>query len=459
MTAVPVKRRAEARRLTLLCAAVYFCSYLTRLDYGAVMVEMVRAEGFSRVDASAALTGLFITYGFGQLISGYLGDRVKPQLLIFFGLIACGLMNLLIPFCPSPAWMTVVWSVNGLAQAMMWPPLVRIMSQHMTESEYKVATVHVSWGSSLGTIVIYLMIPLLLKVSSWRGVFYCAAAVGMGMAAFWMARYGRVERTLPLQEQAAPADEPGDAGKSGGGLRALMPLLAIMMGVIICQGTLRDGITTWMPTYLADTYHMESGKSILTGVLLPLFGMVCYQIVLWMNRKLVKNELQCAAIIFGVGLVSLLALRLLHAHSFALSVLILAFAVASMHGVNLIMTCMTPKYLAGSGKISMISGLLNACTYIGSALSMYGVALIADRFGWTVTESLWCAVALLGTLCAAACPNGGSCARDNKERPKSVFIFRQATPIKKRPADGFPSARRFLCACRMTAKRCFKPQN
>lgn len=403
MTAVPAKRRAEARRLTLLCAAVYFCSYLTRLDYGAVMVEMVRAEGFSRVDASAALTGLFITYGFGQLISGYLGDRVKPQLLIFFGLIACGLMNLLIPFCPSPAWMTVVWSVNGLAQAMMWPPLVRIMSQHMTESEYKVATVHVSWGSSLGTIVIYLMIPLLLKVSSWRGVFYCAAAVGMGMAAFWMARYGRVERTLPLQEQAAPAEEPGDAGKSGGGLRALMPLLAIMMGVIICQGTLRDGITTWMPTYLADTYHMESGKSILTGVLLPLFGMVCYQIVLWMNRKLVENELQCAAIIFGVGLVSLLALRLLHAHSFALSVLILAFAVASMHGVNLIMTCMTPKYLAGSGKISMISGLLNACTYIGSALSMYGVALIADRFGWTVTESLWCAVALLGTLCAAAC--------------------------------------------------------
>lgn len=403
MTAVPAKRRAEARRLTLLCAAVYFCSYLTRLDYGAVMVEMVRAEGFSRVDASAALTGLFITYGLGQLISGYLGDRVRPQLLIFLGLIACGLMNLLIPFCPSPAWMTVVWSVNGLAQAMMWPPLVRIMSQHMTESEYKVATVHVSWGSSLGTIVIYLMIPLLLKVSSWRGVFYCAAAVGMGMAAFWMARYGRVERTLPLQEQAAPADEPGDAGKSGGGLRALMPLLAIMMGVIICQGTLRDGITTWMPTYLADTYHMESGKSILTGVLLPLFGMVCYQIVLWMNRKLVKNELQCAAIIFGVGLVSLLALRLLHAHSFALSVLILAFAVASMHGVNLIMTCMTPKYLAGSGKISMISGLLNACTYIGSALSMYGVALIADRFGWTVTESLWCAVALLGTLCAAAC--------------------------------------------------------
>ena len=404
MAEQPAKRRAEARRLTLLCAAVYFCSYLTRLDYGAVMVEMVRAEGFSRVDASAALTGLFITYGFGQLISGYLGDRVRPQLLIFYGLIACGVMNLLIPFCPSPAWMTAVWSVNGLAQAMMWPPLVRIMSLHMTESEYKVATVRVSWGSSLGTIAIYLLIPLLLKIGTWRGVFYCAAAVGVGMAALWIARYGRVERQLPLQgQQAAPAAAREDSSAASGSLRALMPLLAIMMGVIICQGTLRDGITTWMPTYLADTYRMESGKSILTGVLLPLFGMGCYQVVLWMNRRLVKNELQCAAIIFAVGLAALLALRLLHAQSFALSVLILALAVASMHGVNLIMTCMTPKYLAGSGRISMISGLLNACTYIGSALSMYGVALIADRFGWTATESLWCGVALVGTLCAAVC--------------------------------------------------------
>ena len=122
MTVVPAKRRAEARRLTLLCAAVYFCSYLTRLDYGAVMVEMVRAEGFSRVDASAALTGLFITYGFGQLISGYLGDRVKPQLLIFFGLIACGLMNLLIPFCSSPAWMRSEERRVGKECRSRWSP-------------------------------------------------------------------------------------------------------------------------------------------------------------------------------------------------------------------------------------------------------------------------------------------------------------------------------------------------
>ncbi len=398
-----VKRRAEAKRLTLLCAAVYCCSYLTRLDYGAVMVEMVRAEGFSRVDASAAQTGLFVVYGFGQLVSGYLGDRVKPQLLIFWGLIACGLMNLLIPFCPSPAWMTVVWSANGMAQAMIWPPLVRIMSLHMTDDEYKTATVRVSWGSSIGTIAIYLFIPLLLKVGTWRGIFYCASVVGIGMAVLWILHYERVDRLLPSQDNA-PVSKPAEGhAENGSDLRALFPLLAVMMLVIVLQGALRDGITTWMPTYLADTFNMESGKSILTGVLLPLFSMGCFQLVLWLNRRLIKNELQCAALLFGIGFIALLALHLLNAQFFAVTVLFFALAVACMHGVNLIMSSMTPKYLAGSGKISMISGLLNACTYVGSALSMYGIALITDGYGWSTTLTIWCVIALLGTIFAAFC--------------------------------------------------------
>lgn len=401
MAELSTSRRPSAKRLTLLCAAAYFFSYLTRLNYSAVMVEMVRAEGFSRVDASAALTGLFVTYGFGQLVSGYLGDHVKPNLMIFLGMLLCALMNVLIPFCPSTAWMTAVWSVNGFAQAMIWPPLVRIMSQRMTELEYKAAVVRVSWGSSLGTIAIYLLTPLLLKVASWRAVFYCAALCGAGMALVWRARYTALTRDMPLQAAAPRAQ--ADTQQNNTGMRVLLPLLIPMMVVITMQGALRDGITTWMPTYLSDTYQAGSAISILTGVLLPLFGMGCYQVVAWLNRKLFPNELLCAAVIFSAGLLSLIALRVLPAGSFAGTVLIFALAAGSMHGVNLIMTTMTPRYLATGGNISMISGMLNACTYVGSALSMYGVALVTDHFGWTASLTLWCAVALCGVVCLLVC--------------------------------------------------------
>ena len=74
-----------------------------------------------------------------------------------------------------------------------------------------------------------------------------------------------------------------------------------------------------------------------------------------------------------------------------------------MHGVNLILICMLPPYFKGTGKVSTISGLLNSCTYIGSALSTYGVAVLTENCGWNVTLAVWAGVAVLGTAMCLIC--------------------------------------------------------
>ena len=43
-------------------------------------------------------------------------------------------------------------------------------------------------------------------------------------------------------------------------------MLAIIMLAIMMQGILRDGITTWMPSYISETFHLASSVSILTGI-------------------------------------------------------------------------------------------------------------------------------------------------------------------------------------------------
>ena len=118
--------------LTALCAIAYFVSYITRVNYGAVILEMVKAEGFTKTAASMALTGSFVTYGAGQLVSGYMGDRIEPHKLIFAGLILSSVMNIMVPLFPKPYLMLVFWSVNGFAQALMWPPIVKILSGYLT---------------------------------------------------------------------------------------------------------------------------------------------------------------------------------------------------------------------------------------------------------------------------------------------------------------------------------------
>ncbi len=400
-----MKIKNPIQALTWLCAAAYFCSYLTRLNYSAVMVEMIATEGFTKSGASIALTGLFITYGIGQIISGFLGDKVKPQSLVFCGLLTSSAMNLAITVCPNTFWMTAVWCVNGFAQAMMWPPLVRIMSSYMTETEYKNATVRVTWGSSFGTIAVYLTAPLYIALSGWKMVFVASAAIAVIMACLWLPGYRSLERKLrPVKTQAAQSTDAATCSTpvTNKLTASIYGLLAIIMFSIVMQGILRDGITTWMPSFIDDSFKLGSGLAILTGVILPIFSIISVQAVAIVNQKLIRNELACGGFFFGIGMLALIVLKCIQGISSLPAIIgaiaTLAIASACMHGVNLVLICMVPKFFQYTGRISLISGVLNACTYVGSALSTYGVAVFTEHYGWSGTIILWAGVAVAGTL-------------------------------------------------------------
>ena len=83
----------------------------------------------------------------------------------------------------------------------------------------------------------------------------------------------------------------------------------------------------------------------------------------------------------------------------------MALIVACMHGINLMLITVVPKRFVKSGKVATFSGLLNACTYIGAALSTYGFAAIAENSGWNMTILMWVIVSALGMLvCFGATP-------------------------------------------------------
>ena len=59
-------------------------------------------------------------------------------------------------------------------------------------------------------------------------------------------------------------------------------------------------------------------------------------------------------------------------------------------------------YFKKYGNVSTVSGVINSCTYIGSALSTYGVALLSEVYGWNFTIFVWATIALSGTgICFA----------------------------------------------------------
>ena len=164
-----LQNKKQIRNLGLLLGMVYMISYITRINFGAIISEMEHATGISRSLLSMSVTGSFITYGVGQVISGVLGDQFSPKKLISLGFCLTILTNLMIPLCTSPYAMLAVWCVNGFAQSLMWPPMVRIMTVMLSAQDYQDTVVTVSCGSSVGSILVYLLSPVLIATFAGFG--------------------------------------------------------------------------------------------------------------------------------------------------------------------------------------------------------------------------------------------------------------------------------------------------
>ncbi len=380
--------RREINFFAILLAATYMVSYLTRINYGAVISAMVESTGYSKSMLSLALTGSFVTYGAGQVISGVLGDRFSPKKLVFYGLTVTALMNIMIPLCQGPYQMLAVWCVNGFAQSFMWPPMVKLMVMRLSQDDYKEAVVKVSWGSSLGTIAIYLVSPILISAFGWKSVFFFSALCGIFMIFIWN-KY--------CEDVAVVSSVKADYSAKKK-MPIFSPIMIAVMLAVILQGMLKDGVTTWMPSYIAETYNISNIISILSGVILPVFSIVCFHLSTYLYVKKLTNPLTCAGAFFCAGTIAACALSLITGRNAALSVLLSAILTGCMHGVNMMLISMVPSFFNKSGNVSTVSGIINCCTYIGSAISTYGIAFMAERWGWTFTLGTWIATALFGGL-------------------------------------------------------------
>ncbi len=396
-----LQSRGQIRTLGALAWLVYFFSYVTRINFAAILVAFTQAENVSNAAASVITSVLFVTYGVGQLISGYLGDRIPPNKLIFGGLLTSVVCNGLMPqFSPNIPAMAAIWGVNGLAQAFMWPPLVKILSCALTPEDYARMIPGVSTSSGLATIVIYLVSPLVLRLSGWKTVFYLAAGTAAVAAIVWRIASGRLLRQVAFDRPAARRTAPTEKTAGTGPLRLLLPVLLCS---IAAQGMLRDGISTWLPTFLTETFHLESTVSILTGVVLPIFHVLISLVTYRILVKLHRDVFACICLYFGIATALLLGLTLFGMHGAALALLMIALSNGAMHGINSLQTCYVVPCLPQSGNVSFLAGLLNSATYVGSAAATYLFAVISDRFGWNATAASWVIIAAVGLLLSALC--------------------------------------------------------
>ena len=411
--------------LVALCSAVYFTSYLTRKAYEASILAICDETGLARTAAGLAGTATVALYGIGQLLTGWMADRFNPRQIVLVALLLTAACNAVLPFAVGGvAVLVALQALNGFAQAMFWPPLVKILATDLSSERYKRAVFAVNVAANVAIVAIFAIVAGCVQFTGWQVSFWLVAGIALAMAVAWGTASaalharprGRTEtphsspscgagcealharprgRTETPQSSpscgAGSAAEPPHSNRRAQGARRYLWLLPVAFA-IVCIGVMRDGIEAWAPSIVSDLYGLGASSSTASVVLLPLFAVASMAGARALRRAL-GDEIRAALALFAIGLGCAAALLAFHGGSLWTGLPLLALLSASMHGANLMLICELPGRFAGSGHVGMLSGLLNACVYVGASSSIYGFAAIHGHFnGWQPVFALWVVV-------------------------------------------------------------------
>ena len=394
------KKSSTVKILSFLCPLIYFASYMTRKNYSIVMADIIISEGISNADASLAATLSLVSYGIGQVISGILGDKFKPQNIILCGLSLTTLMNILMPVTDDFTLRSIIWFINGFAQSMLWPPLVRIMAATMDHGTYNKVCTNVNIAGISGTILLYITSSAIwIKYFNWKYVFISSAIVSLVIAIIWVIGFRKAAEGQHLFEKKANDGKNDKKGSTLSAKKLLLSGFVLIAIAIISQGALRDGITDWVPTFIINTFSLESSSAILKSVLIPVFGVISLKLVGVINGKFVKDEVKAGAITFGMGLAGCVLLLFVYKENQYITLFLAALITGLMHGVNYFLICIVPARFEKYNAVSTMSGIINSLTYVGSAAATYGFGAVSDSFGWNTVVIAWIIVAVIGTGC------------------------------------------------------------
>ena len=408
--------KRQAFFLFVICWMAYFTCYIGRLNYSSAMAAMIEEAVQTKTQAGTISMVYFFVYGSGQLLNGFLGDRLPPGRMIFGGLFLSMICNLLMGVSGSFGIMAVVWGINGYAQSMVWPPIIRIFARRLEEAVRLRYCVDIVSTQAAGTLAAYVLSATVLAVSGWRTVFWGAGLCLLAAAILWAAGYARVERIAGGQAGASrngrklfegkkdKAEESAPAAGKGG--RSFLTLIGgglwLIILPVVVHGILKDGVTSWVPTYILETFHTSASLSVLVTTVLPIVNLSGAYLARALYRKCGGNEVRASAVFFSVSVAALLALWTVGSFSLVLTVVLLSIITASMMGVNTLFVNLLPLRYEKEGKVSSVSGFLNACAYLGTAVSTFSIGLMVEGLGWGATVAGWLAVTAVGLVVCLA---------------------------------------------------------
>ncbi len=393
------KKRTSQNVIIVMCWLLYSMAYLGRYSYNANK-ELIIANYNLTEDAIAGLveSAFFLAYGIGQIINGIFCSRYNKKWIFPIVLTLSSVVNLAVYFGVPFYTIKYLWFINGLLQSCLWSSIISVISKTVDDKHMKWALILMSTTTCVGTVAAYSSSSLFVYLDNYKLSFLFGAVVMTLLGLIWFKIYS------PELEIYKPKEEVENSKNSAKSKSGSLIILMILLGFFaVLHNFIKDGLTTWMPTILKNSYNLRDEGSILLTIVLPLLGIFGAIIVIKINQY-IKNFTLLISLLFAVSAIGMGSIVYFANIPITIFVICFAVVVCMMHGINNITNSLAPLKLRDKVDSGKMAGIINGCCYAGSTLSSYGMGKIADLGNWQLVLDILFYMSVfslvVGLLCA-----------------------------------------------------------
>lgn len=406
MTAQSSKTRRRETLLIVLAWLLYTICYLGKVNYSANITQIIDYYGVTKDQAGMAPSFFFFAYGVGQVINGLFCKRYNIKWMVFGGMALSAAVNLVVPLLPREQFDLIkwLWMVNGIALSVLWPTLIRMLAEALPRRALSRSSIYMGTTVGLGTLIIYGLSAVFAVFDNFKLAFYTAAFAGTAVAVLWLCSYNKAIGLAKAEREASdePAAVPVEAKGAPGHLdaaehRLIHTTIAVLCFMAIGINLIKDGLTTWVPSIMKESYGFDDSLSILLTLTLPITAIFGNLLALWMHKKVPDYVNHCGIVMLAMGvlLVGLIASLDISWVLLLAGMIVVGYLAASLNSLN---TSIFPMFMRDKVNSGLMAGLLNGFCYVGSTISSYGLGAVAERFNsWTAVFWVlfgFCAVAM-----------------------------------------------------------------
>jgi OPA family glycerol-3-phosphate transporter-like MFS transporter len=386
----------------------YTTFYLVRNNLPVVSKEMGQALHYSKGQIGDLLALTAIAYGIGKFLMGALSDRSNPRYFMPAGLLITALCNFVFGAVSSYPVHLALWTLNGLAQGMGWPPCGRSLGHWYSVRER--GTIFAFWGLAVnvGGGLTGIIAAYCTAWWGWRSAFYVPGVLAVSCAVYLVARLRDTPQSVglpPIEEYHSDYPAQGTRDRETElGTRDLLVNYVLKNRYIWLFAAAsffvyltRYSMLDWGPTYLKEVKHASLKQGGFSTAIYELGGMVSTVLMGWLSDKAGGRRGMICLLCMVPVFLAFIAILYTPAGMLWLDLTLFGFIGFFVYPPVFLLPVMGFDF-SSKKAVGTTAGFIGLFGYLGRTVEGKAIGTLAERYGWNAALHGILASAFLGIL-------------------------------------------------------------